>query len=118
MFLDRNDDNAPNQAMRFTSLVLERKQASLEEAGRKEVLASFTVDSPIPYDLPPLVDALRQDDKEMVAAVVHETSKGLGTESSLDSLVAWKPRSQIGAMGSFFSRRRRVRYMSGFKRSL
>ena len=67
MFLDRNDDNAPNQAMRFTSLVLERKQASLEEAGRKEVLASFTVDSPIPYDLPPLVDALRQDDKEMVA---------------------------------------------------
>jgi hypothetical protein len=42
--------------------VLEGKTAFLEKAGRKEVLASFTVDSPIPYGLAPLVDALKEDD--------------------------------------------------------
>jgi hypothetical protein len=70
MLLDRSDDNAPNQASRFTSLVLEEKTAFLEKAGRKEVLASFTVDSPIPYDLQPLLVALKEDDcaREMGAS--------------------------------------------------
>ncbi len=62
MLLDRSDNNAPNQATRFTSLVLEGKREFLEKAGRKDVLASFTVDSPVPYELKPLVSALQQDD--------------------------------------------------------
>jgi DNA helicase HerA-like ATPase len=66
MLLDRSDDNAPNQAMRFTSLVFEKKRAYLERQKRKEVLASFTVDSPVPYDLDSLVAALREDDQGMV----------------------------------------------------
>jgi DNA helicase HerA-like ATPase len=76
MFLDRTDDNAPNQSMRFTGLVSEGKRAFLEKDNRKEVLASFTVDSPIPYDLPSLVDALRQDDKEMVAGSSGRDKQG------------------------------------------
>src|ERR1019366_4594848 len=35
MLLDRSDDNAPNQAMRFTSLVFESKRAFLEKGERK-----------------------------------------------------------------------------------
>ncbi|MGH7813991.1 MAG: ATP-binding protein [Candidatus Binataceae bacterium] len=66
MFLDRSDDNAPNQAMRFTNLVAEKKRAFLEEKKLKEVLATFTVDSPIPYDLGSLITALQQDDEAMV----------------------------------------------------
>ncbi len=66
MLLDRSDDNAPNQAMRFTSLVFEKKRGFLEEAKHKEVLASFTVDSPVPYDLNSLIEDLRTDDQEMV----------------------------------------------------
>lgn len=65
MLLDRSDSNAPNQATRFTSLVLSGKRGFLEKAGRKDVLASFTVDSPLPYELKPLVDALLQDDVAM-----------------------------------------------------
>ena len=76
MFLDRTDDNAPNQSMRFTGLVSEGKRTFLEKEKRKDVLASFTVDSPIPYDLPSLVDALRQDDKEMVAGSSGRDKQG------------------------------------------
>jgi hypothetical protein len=65
MLLDRSDSNAPNQATRFTSLVLEEKRQFLEKAGKKDVLASFTVDSPVPYDLRPLVNALQHDDVAM-----------------------------------------------------
>ncbi len=66
MLLDRSDDNAPNQATRFTSLVFENKRAALENQNRADVLASFTVDSPVPYDLGSLVKALREDDQAMV----------------------------------------------------
>lgn len=66
MLLDRSDDNAPNQAMRFTSLVADRKRESLEKKNLKDVLATFTVDSPIPFDLHSLVNALREDDQAMV----------------------------------------------------
>ncbi len=66
MLLDRSDDNAPNQAMRFTSLVLEMKRAFLEANKLIEVLSSFTVDSPVPYDLKPLLQALCTDDQAMV----------------------------------------------------
>jgi DNA helicase HerA-like ATPase len=76
MFLDRTDDNAPNQSMRFTGLVSEGKRTFLEKEKRKDILASFTVDSPIPYDLPSLVDALRQDDKEMVAGSSGRDKQG------------------------------------------
>jgi len=76
MLLDRSDDNAPNQAARFTSLVLEEKTAFLKKEGRKEVLASFTVDSPVPYDLQPLVDALQQDDIEMVTGSSGRDKQG------------------------------------------
>ena len=66
MLLDRSDDNAPNQAMRFTSLVFENKRSALENQKLADVLASFTVDSPVPYNLELLVKALREDDQAMV----------------------------------------------------
>lgn len=66
MLLDRSDDNAPNQAMRFTNSVSEKKRDYLKKNGLKDVLATFTVDSPIPYDLPSLIGALKEDDVAMV----------------------------------------------------
>lgn len=66
MLLDRSDDNAPNQAMRFTNLVTEQKRGTLKKGGREDVLASFTVDSPIPYDLMAVKDGLIADDTAMV----------------------------------------------------
>lgn len=66
MLLDRSDDNAPNQAMRFTTVVFDQKRKMLEELKQTEVLASFTVDSPVPYDLASVKESLQSDDQEMV----------------------------------------------------
>ncbi|GJQ48416.1 MAG: ATP-binding protein [Planctomycetia bacterium] len=76
MLLDRSDDNAPNQAMRFTSLVLEKKREALERSKLDEVLASFTVDSPIHYDLEALVKSLREDDQAMVVGSSGRDKQG------------------------------------------
>jgi len=64
MLLDRTDQNAPNQATVFTALVKETKQKKLHEEGRTEVEASFTVDSPVPYDLQSVVTELDRLDNE------------------------------------------------------
>jgi hypothetical protein len=76
MLLDRSDDNAPNQAMQFTQRVFEKKEEYLRQKKLNEVLASFTVDSPIPYDLPSLVDDLERDDVAMVAGSSGREKQG------------------------------------------
>jgi len=76
MLLDRSDDNAPNQATCFTSLVLEKKRSFLEAHQLKDVLSSFTVDSPVPYDLNSLVEALHGDDQAMVTGSSGREKQG------------------------------------------
>ena len=68
MILDRSDQNAPNQASRFTLHVRELKGETLDTAGKAEVKETFTVDSPIPYEISGLVDRLKIDN----------TTKGVG----------------------------------------
>jgi hypothetical protein len=63
MILDRSDQNAPNQASRFTSHVRELKANTLDKNKKSDVKATFTVDSPIPYDLRDLVALLKDDDQ-------------------------------------------------------
>ena len=66
LILDRSDDNAPNQAARFTEHVLTLKEQTLQSEGKTEVLETFTVDSPIPYDIDSLLSCLNHDNVEMV----------------------------------------------------
>lgn len=66
LILDRSDDNAPNQAARFTEHVRTLKEQTLRSEGKKEVLETFTVDSPIPYDIDSLLSCLNYDNVEMV----------------------------------------------------
>ncbi|MDR7157131.1 hypothetical protein J2W40_003979 [Sphingobium xenophagum] len=68
MILDRSDQNAPNQASRFTLHVRELKGETLDTAGKAKVKETFTVDSPIPYEISGLVDRLKTDN----------TTKGVG----------------------------------------
>ena len=67
LLLDRTDQNAPNQAMVFSREVTESKRTKLEEDGKSEVLANFTVDSPVPYTLDDVLKKLDVLDQEMVA---------------------------------------------------
>ena len=62
MILDRSDQNAPNQAARFTTHVREFKDTTLKEENQETVRATFTVDSPVPYKLTDLLGKLREDD--------------------------------------------------------
>ena len=61
MILDRSDQNAPNQASGFTLHVRNLKGQTLNAEGRADVKKTFTVDSPIPYDLKKLLGLLSSD---------------------------------------------------------
>jgi len=75
MFVDRSDQNAPNQVSRFTAHVRELKAATLAAEKKPDVLATFTVDSPIPYKIEDLVARLQADDTERVAGAKPGTDK-------------------------------------------
>jgi hypothetical protein len=66
ILLDHSDRDAPNQATRFTHHVLELKRAALEAGGHAEVAETFTVDSPVPFDLGKLIERLEADNTERV----------------------------------------------------
>ena len=66
MFVDRSDQNAPNQAMLMSRTIIAAKKASLEEKKRQDILDNFTIDSPIPFDLDYVFKELQRLDTEMV----------------------------------------------------
>ncbi|MDZ7665082.1 MAG: ATP-binding protein [Desulfotignum sp.] len=51
MLLDRSDQNAPNQAMVFNREVTDAKRAYLVASKKDDVLANFTIDSPVPFEI-------------------------------------------------------------------
>jgi len=76
MILDRSDQNAPNQAARFTTHVREFKDTTLKHEKQETVRATFTVDSPVPYKLTDLVVKLREDDTGMKPGATKAEIKG------------------------------------------
>lgn len=66
LFVDRSDQNAPNQAMLMSREVNNAKTAYLEAGGHKELLADFTIDSPVPFDVKSLMASLEKINTEMV----------------------------------------------------
>lgn len=66
MMLDRSDSNAPNQAMIFSTEVLEQKGENLKGAGHGDMGNVITLDSPVPYNLQNLLDKLEALNTEMV----------------------------------------------------
>lgn len=72
MILDRSDQNAPNQASRFTLHVRSLKGQTLDAEGKADIKKTYTVDSPIPYDVKQLVGLLNTDN----------TTKGIGSKGT------------------------------------
>ena len=89
MILDRSDQNAPNQASRFTSHVRQLKQAFLDQEKKAEVKKTFTVDSPIPYHLKDLLKELNEDN----------TKKGISSSTGKEVKGEWE-----GQLTRFISR--------------
>jgi DNA helicase HerA-like ATPase len=76
LLLERGDMNAPNQASFLASQVRELKGVTAEAAGAKDVAATFTVDSPIPYSIDELLERLDAADNERVAGAGNSRDKG------------------------------------------
>lgn len=67
MFVDRSDQNAPNQAMVMSRSIVEAKTKFLQTGNHAEVLANFTIDSPVPFSIEDVLAALDRLNVEMVA---------------------------------------------------
>lgn len=76
MILDRSDQNAPNQASRFTLHVRALKESKLDNENKADVKATFTVDSPIPYKLLDLLTKLKDDDTKKGVGKNNQPVKG------------------------------------------
>jgi DNA helicase HerA-like ATPase len=66
MFVDRSDQNAPNQTMIMSRAIVDAKRSYLTKAGRKDVLDNFTIDSPVPFDLTEVLTELDRLNNERV----------------------------------------------------
>ncbi|UGB04901.1 ATP-binding protein [Leclercia sp. G3L] len=66
IMVDRSDQNAPNQAMIISREINKAKRDYLINAGEKDVLESFTIDSPVPFDIQALLKKLDEINSEMV----------------------------------------------------
>ncbi|BCT51499.1 sea9 [Pseudomonas aeruginosa] len=66
LFVDRSEDSAPNQASELLKQVVELKKKSIERLEKHDLLDGFTVDTPVPYKLADLIEAIAEKDREMV----------------------------------------------------
>jgi len=88
LFVDRSDQNAPNQAMVMANSITEAKRKYLEDGKHTEVLANFTVDSPVPFPLQAVLDRLNFLDTERVPGAKAGTDKAGDFNGKLSRLIA------------------------------
>jgi len=88
LFVDRSDQNAPNQAMVMANSITDSKRKYLTDGNHAEVLANFTVDSPVPFPLDEVLDRLKFLDTERVEGAKVNTTKAGDFNGKLSRLVA------------------------------
>jgi hypothetical protein len=76
MFVDRSDQNAPNQAMIISREINAAKRKYLEDGGQEELLNNFTVDSPVPFSLTALLEELNSINTQMVPGSGNKEKQG------------------------------------------
>jgi uncharacterized protein len=89
LFVDRSDQNAPNQSMMMTKCVTDAKREALVDPIHAAILANFTIDSPVPFEIQTVLDNLRIIDTERVAgAGGKEGGKAGDFNGKLSRLIA------------------------------
>ena len=76
MFVDRSDQNAPNQAMLMSRSVTEAKRTFLKNGKHQDVLDNFTIDSPVPFALDTVATELNYLNTEMVSGSKRGQKQG------------------------------------------
>ncbi|MGJ8673527.1 ATP-binding protein [Rubritalea sp.] len=87
MFIDRSDNNAPNQAMVISRSVIEAKQAYLSAKDEETLIDNFTIDSPIPFDLAAVLSKLEELDTQDVDGARAGTTKAGEFKGKLGRLI-------------------------------
>ena len=72
LFVDRSDQNAPNQSMMMTRAITESKKSLLTEEDHAEILANFTIDSPVPFNIGAVLTKLGDLNTQMVPGAKAE----------------------------------------------
>ncbi|KCZ64602.1 ATP-binding protein [Hyphomonas atlantica] len=88
LFVDRTDQNAPNQAMVMARCITEAKRSYLEAGNHDDILRNFTVDSPVPFDISVVVNELERLDTERVDGAKAGTTKAGDFNGKLSRLIA------------------------------
>lgn len=65
MFIDRSEFSAHNQVMVFQEAVIRQKKETLEALDKHDILAAFTLDSPIPFSIDNVIAELSELNDEM-----------------------------------------------------
>jgi len=76
MFVDRSDQNAPNQAMLMTRAITDAKRSALDPAEHKDILDNFTIDSPVPFSLDQVIETLNDLNTEMTIGASGREKQG------------------------------------------
>ncbi|MFG0215291.1 ATP-binding protein [Brevibacillus porteri] len=76
LILDRSDENAPNQSMAFSNAVLKAKQNTLLQFDMANELETFTIDSPVPYDIKEVTQELIYLNNERVTSAAGRDVNG------------------------------------------
>ncbi|GAB3377811.1 ATP-binding protein [Massilia agri] len=69
MFVDRSDQNSPNQTMLMSRAVVNAKRKFLVDVGQDQLLENFTIDSPVPFSIDAVINELNAVNTEMVQGV-------------------------------------------------
>lgn len=88
LFVDRSDQNAPNQAMIMSRCITEAKRTILTSGGHTDLLQNFTVDSPVPFDLDLVSKELDRLDNERVEGAKPGTEKNGDFNGKLSRMIA------------------------------
>lgn len=88
MFVDRSDQNAPNQSMVMTRAIIEAKRATLGSPEHREILDNFTIDSPVPFAIDTVLANLSDLNTQMVAGAKANTEKQGDYYGKLSRLIA------------------------------
>jgi hypothetical protein len=87
MFVDRSDQNAPNQAMVMSRAIVGAKTTYLTTGGHSDVLANFTIDSPVPFEIDAVIAELERLNAEMVPGAKAGSEKQGDFNGKLSRLI-------------------------------
>ncbi|ARJ68684.1 ATP-binding protein [Paracoccus contaminans] len=76
LFVDRSDQNAPNQAMLMTRCITDAKRMMLNPEQHADILANFTIDSPVPFSIDAVYQELSNLNEQMVPGAGNKEKQG------------------------------------------